>query len=169
MPGIVASRDVTEILRFGYWPSYNIPLNETLYVLGGYIQAVEQFGPDMNSYERCVRARIFRRDQTSVVDLESFKHMMQYNNYEQDPISRGNPLFAISSRVDLDPHQPQCFGAIDGKVSSYSLWKQGAIIHAVSGPTIQQPIFAFNLTAASCSSHVGTPDFFNFGWQPMKP
>merc|ERR1712146_231895 len=108
-------------LRYGYYPSYNVPMNLTLFQMGGYTEAVEKFGPDMNSYELCVRARIFRRDQTSVTDLESYKHMMQYNNFEQDPISRGNPLFAISSRVDLDPHHPQCFGAIDAKVSSYSL------------------------------------------------
>jgi hypothetical protein len=169
MPGIVASQDVTSILSFGYYPSYNIPMNTTLYQLGGYPEAVQTQGPEMNSYERCVRARIFRRDQATVVDLDSYKHMMLYNDFEQDPISDGNPLFAISSRVDLDPQQPQCFGAIDSKVSSYSLYKQGRIVHAHAGPTTQQPTFGFNTTWAKCTAHTGLVEQYNFGWQVMQP
>jgi hypothetical protein len=169
MPGVVASQDVTEMLRYGYYPSYNVPMNKTLFELGGYPEAVAVHGPEMNSYQRCVRAQIFRRDQTSVTDLASYKHMMQYNNFEADPISNGNPLFAISSRVDLDPHHPQCFGAIDAKVSSYSLWKQGMLTHAHSGPTPQQPTFGFNTTWAPCTQHAGLVEMYQFGWEIMKP
>lgn len=169
MPGVVASQDVTDMLSYGYYPSYNIPMNLTLYNQGGYPEAVASMGPDMNSYQLCVRARIFRRDQTKVKDLESYKHLMQYNDFEQDPISRGNPLFAISSRVDLDPHAPQCFGAIDAKVSSYSLFKQGGIVHAHSGPTPQQPTFGFNTTWSKCGAHVGLVEQYQFGWQVMAP
>eukprot|EP00672_Neobodo_designis_P027158 CAMPEP_0174835438 /NCGR_PEP_ID=MMETSP1114-20130205/5403_1 /TAXON_ID=312471 /ORGANISM="Neobodo designis, Strain CCAP 1951/1" /LENGTH=536 /DNA_ID=CAMNT_0016069385 /DNA_START=125 /DNA_END=1735 /DNA_ORIENTATION=+ len=169
MPGIVASKDVTEMLRYGYYPSYNVPMNKTLFEMGGYPEAVKIHGPNMNSYQQCVRARIFRRDQTSVTDLASYKHMMQYNDFESDPISQGNPLFAISSRVDLDPHHPQCFGAIDAKVSSYSLWKEGMITHAHSGPTPQQPTFGFNTTWANCTQHVGLVEMYQFGWEIMKP
>jgi hypothetical protein len=169
MPGIVASQDVTSILSYGYYPSYNIPMNITLYDMGGYPEAVQLQGDDMNSYQRCVRARIFRRDQATVTDLESHKHLMQYNDFEQDPISDGNPLFAISSRVDLDPQQPQCFGAIDAKVSSYSMWKQGNVVHAHSGPTPQQPTFGFNTTWAQCGQHTGLVEQYMFGWQVMQP
>ncbi len=47
---------------------------------------VEKFGYGM-SYELAPRAQIFRRDQTNVVDLDSFKYIMRYNDYKNDPYS----------------------------------------------------------------------------------
>ena len=168
-PGIVKSRDVTDYLAFGYYPSYNIPMDRELFWLAGYGEAVAQFGPEMNDYEMCVRAQIFRRDQGLVTDMQSFQHLIRYNDYEQDPISQGNPVYSISARGDLDPNQPGCFGGLDAKVSSYSLWKSGQVVLAQSGPTMQQPIFEFNTTAAACGPHVGLPQVYNFGWQSMSP
>lgn len=168
-PGIVKSRDVTEVLSFGYYPSFNVPMDEELFVWSGYAEAVQTQGPEMNSYQICVRAQIFRRDQATVTDMPSFQHIMRYNDFEQDPISQGNPLYAIASRVDLDPHDPECFGALDAKLSSYSLWKNGMTVLAQSGPTHQQPIFEFNATLSSCGKHVGIPEVMNFGFQTMKP
>lgn len=43
------------------------------------------------THELAPRAQIFRRDQATVVDFESFKHMMRYNNYKVDPYSNGDP------------------------------------------------------------------------------
>jgi hypothetical protein len=170
LPGIVKSRDVTEMLRYGYYPSYNVPMDEELFLLAGYAETVAVQGPEMNDYQTCVRAEIFRRDQGKVKDLESFKHIMRYNDYEQDPISNGNPLYAIASRVDLDPEQPQCFGALDAKISSYSLWKAGQTIVTQSGPTQQQPVFEFNNTLApDCGLHAGMPEVFRFGWYSQQP
>ncbi len=171
LPGVVASQDVTEILSFGYYPSYNVPMNVTLFELSGQAAAVAIQGPEMTDYQTNVRAEIFRRDQAKVKDLDSFKFMMEYNDYEQDPLSQGNPVYAISARGDLDPHSPACFGAIDAKVSSYSMWKKGMLIHARSGLTPQQPIFGFNITSATadCTPHVGLPEMFAFDFQEMKP
>lgn len=168
-PGIVKARDVTDILAFGYYPSYNIPQDRELFWLAGYGEAVAQYGPAMNDYDTCVRAQIFRRDQGLVTDLPSFQHLLRYNDFEQDPISQGNPVYAIAARGDLDPDSPGCFGAMDAKVSSYTLWLQGQLVYAQSGPTLQQPVFEFNATEASCGAHVGLPDVYNFGWQTMKP
>lgn len=169
-PGIVKSRDVTDILSYGYYPSYNVPQDKELFVLSGYAEAVQTQGPEMNDYQTCVRAEIFRRDQSSVKDLASFQHLIRYNDFEQDPISQGNPLYAIASRVDLDPEEPECFGALDAKVSSYSLWKQGQIVVTQSGPTQQQPIFEFNNTLApNCGRHDGLPQVYKFGWMEQKP
>lgn len=170
LPGIVKSRDVTDILSFGYFPSYNIPLDHELFNISGYQEAVATQGPQMNDYQTCVRAEIFRRDQAKVKDLASFQHIMRYNDFENDPISAGNPLYAIAARVDLDPLQPGCFGALDAKVSSYSLWKQGSVIMSQSGPTQQQPQFSFNATLApDCGRHVGLPESYGFGWVAQKP
>lgn len=170
LPGVVGTRDVTDQIAVGgYYPSYNVPSIRELFWLSGYGEAVETQGPEMNDYQMCVRAQIFRRDQANVVDMHSMKHIMQYNDFENDPISAGNPLYAIASRADLDPHTPQCFGALDSKISSWRDWKDGMKIHAFSGPTPQQPRFAFNTTAAQCGSHVGLNELINFDWQVFTP
>lgn len=38
----------------------------------------EKHGEDF-SYDLCPRAKIFRRDQGDVMDLDSLKHMMRFN------------------------------------------------------------------------------------------
>ena len=59
------SGDQTEILRAGYWSSYNIPFYEDIYNMSGYFTAFEAHGTDF-SYTLCPRAKIFRRDQGKV-------------------------------------------------------------------------------------------------------
>jgi len=175
MPGKYMAVDATERLALGYIPSYNVPAIPEIFEYAGYPAAVAQQGPEMNSYELCVRAQIFRRDQGNVKDMASFKFLMQYNNYENDPISAGNPVYAIMARGDLpisgSSQPPMCFGALDTKAGSYSLWKaSGAAVEAFGGPTPQQPVFDFNTTAAvQCGPHIGMADSFAFGWQTILP
>jgi hypothetical protein len=38
-------------------------------------------------YQTSPRASIFRRDQSAALDLDSFKVLIRYNNYKQDPVS----------------------------------------------------------------------------------
>ena len=59
------SGDQTDILRAGYWSSYNIPFYEDIYNMSGYFTAFEAHGTDF-SYGLCPRAKIFRRDQGKV-------------------------------------------------------------------------------------------------------
>ena len=59
------SGDQTDILRAGYWSSYNIPFYEDIYNMSGYFTAFEAHGTDF-SYSLCPRAKIFRRDQGKV-------------------------------------------------------------------------------------------------------
>lgn len=63
----------------GYWPSYNIPFHEKIYNLSGYAEYVEKYGLDF-SYELAPRAKIFRRDQGKVTNLEDMKYIMRYNS-----------------------------------------------------------------------------------------
>ena len=79
IPGLVVFEDQTNILRAGYWPSYNVPFYEQIYNLSGYPDAVKRFGPEY-SYPLAPRAKIFRRDQTKVVDMDSMKEIMRYNS-----------------------------------------------------------------------------------------
>ena len=171
-PGVVGTQDVTPILQYGYWPSYNIPSIPELYVASG-TAALAKVDPAMNDYQKCVRAQIFRRDQANVVDMDSYQFIMQYNNYQYDSVSMDNPGYAIAARHDLrvSPSVPQCFGAIDAKTSSYSLYQKGRQVMAYSGPTPQQPVFDFATTNATllCGPRNGMPTLWNFSWQTFKP
>lgn len=62
----------------GHWPSYNVPFHPNIYALSGYGEMWEKHGEDF-SYDLCPRAKIFRRDQADVKDLDSLKHMMRFN------------------------------------------------------------------------------------------
>ncbi|CUG06600.1 lysosomal endosomal membrane protein p68, putative [Bodo saltans] len=130
IPGNVTSADVTFVLRATtYWASFNIPYFPNIYNLSGFAALEEEFGP-VNSYTKYARPEIFKRNNTDVVDLESMRRMMRYNNWEFDPLSvipmrrmmrynnwefdplsviplcpecnpKGSPWLTISSRGDL--------------------------------------------------------------------
>ena len=74
----VGSGDETEILRDGYWASYNVPFFEKVYNMSGYPEVAEKVGPDA-TYQLCPRAKIFRRDQGNVKDMASMQYIMRYN------------------------------------------------------------------------------------------
>ena len=50
-----------------------------------------------------------------VVDMDTMKHIMRFNNYEEDPYSLSNPMYTICSRGDL-LSPPRDGGCIDTKV-----------------------------------------------------
>ena len=62
----------------GYFPSYNVPFFEKIYNMSGYPDMVAKHGVDM-SYQLAPRAKIFRRDNGKVVDMDSMKKIMRYN------------------------------------------------------------------------------------------
>lgn len=66
------------LLTTGYWPSYNVPFHQNIYTLSGYGQMWKAYGDDF-SYDLCPRAKIFRRDQANVRDLDSLKYIMRFN------------------------------------------------------------------------------------------
>jgi len=167
-PGVVQSADVTTILGFGYWPSYNVPYFKPMFDLAGYPEALKLQGPVMTSYEGCCRAEIFRRDQGTVNSIETFQHLIRYNNWQTDPFSQHNAVYSIASRGDLLPMpMTQCFGAIDAKMSSATAFLASKAVFAQSGPSTQAGVFDFATTRATginCNS-TGMPQSWNFGWQ----
>lgn len=168
-PGRVYLADVTEVLGFaGFFPGFNVPFSHDLFVYAGYPEAVATQGVEMNSYDRNVRMQIFRRDHHKVVDTASMQHIMQYNDYTHDPVSEGNAVYAVASRGDLVASSPQCWGAVDAKLTSFTAMTRagGAQISAYSGPTPQQPVFNFNTTNATmmCTPHFGVPTLWNNPW-----
>ena len=66
------------LFAVGYWPSYNVPFYPVIYNMSGYPEMVDSFGP-LLSYELAPRAKIFRRDQGTVVDMKSMQAIMRYN------------------------------------------------------------------------------------------
>ena len=51
--------------------------------------------------------------------IEDYKKIIRYNDYENDPLSKGDPSKALASRYDLRKEgKSQCFGNVDAKFVS---------------------------------------------------
>lgn len=74
-----ATHTFSVLLLAGYWASYNVPFHAEIYNLSGYSVMWKRYGEDF-SYDLCPRAKILRRDQAKVSDLNSLKHIMRYNS-----------------------------------------------------------------------------------------
>eukprot|EP01012_Entosiphon_sulcatum_P051980 TRINITY_DN713_c0_g1_i1.p1 TRINITY_DN713_c0_g1~~TRINITY_DN713_c0_g1_i1.p1 ORF type:complete len:532 (+),score=78.48 TRINITY_DN713_c0_g1_i1:20-1615(+) len=168
MPTIVKSTDRTAALAYGYWPSYNVPSDPEIYNIAGYPALVKQQGPWMLSYQTCVRAEIFRRDNGKATNLTSFASLLRYNDWENDPLSHQNSVYAISARADLKKSGPSCFGGIDTKAISATAYHNNRVVLAQSGPTHdQQPAFSYD--KMPCSNHEGQPTNWQFPWVLLEP
>jgi len=175
IPGHVESSDRTQyVIENGYWSSYNVPYYPYIYNISGYPAFYQKYG-DAFSWSECARAKIFRRDQSNVQDLESMKAMMRYNEYQTDPLALHDACRGISARCDLNPPWAQNtmngyspFGAIDSKITT------NAMIYnmestAVSGPTWDsQPPFAWTNQFPNYPNF-GQPKLFAFKFETMKP
>ncbi|XP_001370772.3 phospholipase B-like 1 [Monodelphis domestica] len=167
IPKLVEFSDQTDILRKGYWASYNIPFHKTTYNLSGYPMLVEKLGLDY-SYDLAPRAKIFRRDQGQVTDIKSMKKIMRYNNYKKDPYSRGNPCNTICCREDLNSKRPVPAGCYDTKVADMFLASQFTA-YAINGPTVDDGLPVFEWKKFNETIHKGLPEAYNFDFVTMKP
>ncbi|XP_059142725.1 phospholipase B-like [Physella acuta] len=168
IPGLVVAEDATPILRAGYFPSYNIPFFEEIYDTSGYPDYVDKHGLDY-SYDLAPRAKIFRRDQGKVNDLNSMKDIMRENDYKNDPYSGGLPTGAICARGDLDKKNPRASGCYDTKVSDYSMAMR-LQADIINGPTLGNDLPAFSWSGIFANqSHIGLPDIYNFSFVRTKP
>eukprot|EP00121_Abeoforma_whisleri_P011935 Awhi_evm1s11015 len=166
LPGLVISDDLTHVLNEqGYWASYNIPYFPDIYVTSGWETKYQTTKSEEWTHDHCPRANIFREIHHEITDLESFKHVMRYNNYKEDPLSLGKPGNAIAGRKDLDPGAGfELDGAIDAKATNVALGL-ALEFEAICGPAAESglPVFVwkpeYNLTA-----HLGMPTVFNFSW-----
>lgn len=180
IPGLVEGADETETLSRGYWPSYNVPYFPEVYKRSGYNDG--RLGPD-GQYQLAPRAKIFRRDENKVVDMDSFKRLMRYANYS-DPYARKEDgevdyFAAVCFRGDF-AHDPRVrlVGCYDTKVTSYShgFWNLSAEI--VNGPSSivndgtdgKSGNKAFSWRPVDNSTpHVGLPETFNFSFIYTAP
>lgn len=168
IPGLVVGEDETPILRAGYWPSYNVPFFEVIYNISGYPEIVEHHGNGY-SYELAPRAKIFRRDAGSVVDMKSMMAIMRYNDYLQDPYSQKDPCDTICCRGDLSSTGPSASGCYDTKVANYKM-AQALSSFAINGPTTSHNLKPFSWTGPFASQfHIGLPTTYNFDWISTQP
>ena len=173
LPGSCDFEDVTEHLKKGYWPSYNTPYIMSVREKSGVIDSIIE-NPDLavsEDYDTCFRAKIFRREQSKVKDIESYKNMIRFNDYLNDEFSEGKPSYSIASRYDLN-EKPLCFGATDAKFASINEIKTigNKIVHIISGPTTNGPE-PFNWSKCKCKftdpirfKVIGQVDEYNFDW-----
>ncbi|VTJ52204.1 phospholipase B-like 1 [Marmota monax] len=167
IPTYVEYSEQTNVLRKGYWPSYNIPFHEKIYNWSGYQLLVQKLGLDY-SYDLAPRAKIFRRDQGKVTDMASMKYILRYNNYKKDPYSKGDPCNTICCREDLNSVNPSPGGCYDTKVSDIYLASQYTA-YAISGPTVQGGLPVFRWNRFNTTLHQGMPEAYNFDFITMKP
>ena len=150
LPGYCGVEDVTNYLRKGYWPSYNTPYIMKVRELSGILEILEE-RPDLYDsydYTGCARANIFRRDQDSVKDINSYRHLLRYNDFQNDPLSKGDASNVIAYRGDLS-RSNTCFGATDLKYSSINDIKTNGSkkVYLINGPSHdQQEIFDWTNT-----------------------
>ncbi|KAM3610637.1 uncharacterized protein V6R79_006785 [Siganus canaliculatus] len=182
IPGTVIYSDKTEeLLEKGYWASFNIPYYEQIFNASGCNELVEKFGPWF-SLDQNPRAQIFRRNQTSVTDVDSMIRLMRYNNFKEDPLSKcegcdppSNGENAISARSDLNPAngtypfgalKQRSHGGTDMKLTSYGMFRDYSMM-AVNGPTWDQvPPFQWSTSPFKDLMHMGHPDIWTF--KPIK-
>ena len=82
MPGLVVGADYTSHLARGYWPSYNVAFFKDIYIGLGYDIIDRKQGWEVGTYyQRCPRAKIFRRDQWQVNSMDKLKWFLRMNNY----------------------------------------------------------------------------------------
>ena len=172
MPNKTETKDVTEYLRKGHWPSYNVPFIDTIYKdLGYYVNETSEGVYENVEYTQSERALIFKRDQGNINSKEEFKKFMRYNDYKNDNISHNDPSKAISARHDLgDGNNTVCGGGIDSKfISVKELLEKKNLIYIISGPTNDQQE-TFSWSNHTCRddkdrlSYTGINDVWNFPW-----
>ncbi|KAH6925053.1 hypothetical protein HPB50_000213 [Hyalomma asiaticum] len=146
-----------------------------IFEVSGQLENVRKHG-DLFTYEDSPRAKMFKRDQAKLTDLDKVITYMRYNDYQHDPLSRCNctppynPVYAISARYDLlDPEGQYdtpgmdwfALGGIDNKVTNSELFASMELV-AVGGPTWKtQPVFQWS-TSGLQDVHVGHPDRWQF-------
>ena len=176
LPGSCDVQEVTDVLKKGYWPSYNTPFIMSVREKSGTIAALKN-NSDLwvtQDYDTCVRAKIFRREQSKVNSTETYKELIRFNNYLNDEYSLGNPSYSIAARYDLNPgNKSNCYGATDAKFASINEIKTTGKkkVHIISGPTKSHDLESFAWSKAHCKltdpirfKIIGQIDEYNFDW-----
>lgn len=180
IPGSIVSEDQSaRLYAQGYWPSYNIPFYPEIYRRSGneFVCKLAEVRSDNAQfcYKQASRGQIFAQRQSGVSDIDSFQKLINYNDWQVDPLSLGNPCDAIACRDDLQPNITKAFpsGALDGKASSVKLGlRANPVAWARLGPTHEstdgQPPFCWS-NLPTHYVHNGQPACFDYNWFSFPP
>lgn len=178
VPGTVHYEDQTNaLIADKYWGSYNVPYYSDINALSGN----ERMCNLQTSFchETAPRANIFRQHQSGINTLQDMQMMMQYNQFQTDPLSLSDSCNAIAARGDLEINENSRggFGALDAKISSYNTVmnyynNDGAdapLYYAKLGPTTddQVPFCWDSLEDEAEYSHIGQPNCYDYKWSTI--
>ena len=175
LPGSCDVQEVTDILKKGYWPSYNTPFIYAVREKAGTINKIKE-DPSLKvtqDYDTCARAEIFRREQSKVNNIDTYKELIRFNDYENDEFSMNDPGYTIAARYDLRKENQTCYGATDAKFASINEIKTSGTkkVHIISGPTTSHGLKNFVWSNATCQlknqkrfNVTGQVDEYNFDW-----
>ncbi|KAL0214916.1 hypothetical protein P9112_007100 [Eukaryota sp. TZLM1-RC] len=162
VPGNYYVTNVDDLLLIdGYFGGVNIAYDRRARSDLGYDELVKKEGDNWD-YWRCPRSKIIRRDVHKVKSVDSLQKFMNYNDYKNDPLSKGSPSSAISARFDLDPKRGVCGGGYDSKISVGS--EKVKVFLGVSQSSPSTPKFSFQDWPDVV--HIGIPD--EFDWCPVE-
>ena len=174
LPGSCDVQEVTDILKKGYWPSYNTPFIMSVREKSGTIAALKNDSSNaiLLDYDTCARAKIFRREQSKVKDIETYKNLIRFNDYKNDEFSLNNPSYTIAARYDLRVNNSMCYGATDAKFASINEIKTGTKkVHIIAGPTTNNGLEPFVWSTSNCVKTdparfnvIGQVDKYDFDW-----
>ena len=174
LPGSCDVQDVTDIFKKGYWPSYNTPFIMSVREKSGTIDSLKNDSSKaiLIDYDTCARAKIFRREQHKVKDIETYKDLIRFNDYKNDEFSANNPSYTIAARYDLRENNPMCYGATDAKFASINEIKtKTKKVHIISGPTTSHGLDPFVWSNSTCMKSdparfniTGQVDKYDFDW-----
>ena len=169
IPGYCGIADVTKTLRYGYWPSYNTPYLKEVRNISGYDLVLKERPElyDSIDYSGCARANLFRKYQGNVKDIDSYKKLLRFDDYKNEPLAKGDPGNVIAERADLYKEtqnvKPRCYGCTDLKFASIKdvLGKINKKIYLINGPPSEtnEP---FNWNDTTCVKY-DTNKWANFG------
>eukprot|EP00754_Rhynchopus_humris_P016136 Rhum_TRINITY_DN14495_c0_g1::Rhum_TRINITY_DN14495_c0_g1_i6::g.91722::m.91722 len=169
IPGQMPGKDVSEILAYGYWPSYNVPYFPQVYEDSGFA-AMARRGVPSAAYQDAPRANIFRRDSTKATSLDTFASLMRQNQYKTDPYSKGSACNAICCRGDLAAGWGM-LGCMDAKVTNSELVRN-LTARIQSGPTRggvdKLETFAWS-SYPEVKRPIGLPDRYAFPFVTVSP
>ena len=155
----------------GYWASYNVPYFTAISHESGNAAACA-LGDSDYCWSNAPRANIFRARHGSLTNLTDLRYLINYNDWEHDDLSLGDPCKSIACRRDLETDASLLYpsGGTDGKISSFlnartdTFPQQHPSVDIRMGPTHdQQPPFCWS-NLKETYVHQGQPDCFEFDW-----
>lgn len=179
MPGASRVLDLSAVASNAtYFASYNRPYVAEFYERMGYAAYRERYGAYLfGAGTDYFRGAILAREQAGAADAAGVAAALSFNEWQTDPLSRGEAGWSVSARFDLQPStpagvpagwfEPGAHGGIDTKVVSASSVRAGAVggVLARSGPTTShgQPPFEWS-GRWEALPHEGMPSRFDFGY-----